>query len=148
MKRLHHALLTIALLAAAALFAQEGPAGAPAEQGAPGGPNGPHFRMPTVAEQLDRLSNALNLTDDQKPQVKAVLEEQHAKMQKIMENRSGSREDNMSKMHEVRQTSTAKLRALLTDEQKAKFDKMEAEHKHMGDHHGDHEGPPPPPNQQ
>lgn len=146
MKKLHYALLTIALLLPAALFAQEGPGGAPSGQGGPGGRHSRH--MPTVAERLDRLSKSLNLTDDQKPQVKSILEEQDAKMHEIMNNSSASREDNMAKMHAVHESSNAKIRALLTDEQKSKFDKMEAEqHKHMGEGRGGQQGAPPPPQQ-
>ena len=39
--------------------------------------------MPSVEQRLERLSTGLNLTDDQKPKVKAVLEETSKKMKDV-----------------------------------------------------------------
>jgi periplasmic protein CpxP/Spy len=146
MKKLAYALLALALFAPAALFAQAGGPGAPG--GAPGGGR----RMLSVADQLDDLSKKLDLTDAQKPQVKAVLEDQDKKMRDLMENSSGPREENRAKMREIHESSNAKIRALLTAEQKTKFDKMQEEHRKQMEERrrGGDEGvpPPPPPNEQ
>ena len=48
-------------------------------------------------------------------------------MQKAMQDSSGSREDNWSKMREIHEQSDAKLRDLLTGEQKTKYDKIQQE---------------------
>jgi periplasmic protein CpxP/Spy len=142
MKKLRYALLMLAFLAPAAMVAQEGPGGGPG--GEPMG--GPRY-MPSVEDQLDELTAKLKLTSVQKPRVKFVLQDQRDQMKQLMLDSSGSREDNMSKMREIRQNSNAQLRALLTDEQKIKFDKMQEERrKHMeARRRGGDEGAPPPP---
>ena len=121
LKKLSLALLALALLAPATMFAQ--PPG-------PGGDQrgGGRRHMPSVDDQLDELSSKLKLTDAQKPQVKAILQDQRDQMKQVMDNSSGSREDNRSKMREIHEASVGKIRDLLTDDQKAKFDKMQAEH--------------------
>lgn len=138
MKKLRIALLMLALFVPAALLAQAG------GQGDPGaGPMGAAPHMPSVDDQLDQLSTRLNLTDAQKPQVRAILQDQHDQMVKAMDNSSGERQDPRAKMRQVHQASATKIRALLTDEQKVAFDKMQEEHRnHMK--HGNDQGAPPP----
>ena len=120
MKKLTSLLLTLALFVPAALFAQSEGAGGV------GGPAGRHG-MPSVDDQLEHLSQKLDLTDAQKPQVKAVLQGQRDQMRQLMQNSSGSNDDNRAKMREVHEKANAKIRGLLTDDQKDKFDKMQAE---------------------
>jgi len=142
MRILRYALLTLALAAPSALLAQMGGPG-----GGPGGPGG-HRHMPSVDEQTNQLARDLSLTDDQKTQVKAILQDQRDQMKKLMEDSSGSREGNWSKMREIREKSSAKIRDLLTDEQKTKYDKLEAERQqHMQDRRrgGDEQNSPPDP---
>jgi Spy/CpxP family protein refolding chaperone len=139
MKQLKYALLMLALFAPAALIAQAA--------GDPGGGQmeaGPHAA--SVDDQLDDLSQKLNLTDAQKPQVKTILQDQRDQMKQAMTNSSASREETRSKMRGIHKASSAKIRALLNDEQRAKFDAMQGQHRHMGEKHG--EGAPPPAPQQ
>ncbi len=141
MKTLRYALLMLAmaLFAPAVLLAQ---AGAP-----PTGESGSGHHIPSVDDQLDNLSHKLNLTDAQKPQVKALLKDQRDQMVQIMDNSSGSREENRAKMRDIHEKYVANLRGILNAEQKAKFDKMEAEHhQHRGEEHGQ-SAPAPPPQQ-
>ncbi|MFX7776578.1 hypothetical protein ABTJ98_21330, partial [Acinetobacter baumannii] len=42
---------------------------------------GPGFHRESAARRLEHLAVLLDLTDEQKPQVAAVLEEEHAKME-------------------------------------------------------------------
>jgi periplasmic protein CpxP/Spy len=142
MKTLKYLLLMLALAAPATLLAQGGQA-----QGQGGGVPMAHH-MPSVDDQLDHLSAKLNLTDAQKPQVKTILQDQQDQMAQLMSNTSGSREETHAKMRDIHQKSNAKIRALLTDDQKATFDKMQAEHHgHMGHGGGDQGSAPPPPQQ-
>lgn len=139
MKKVQYAtlMLALALFAPALLLAQGGPP--------PDEPGGRHH-MQTVDEVLDHMSKKLNLTDAQKPQVKAILQDEHDQSKQVMDNSSGSREENHAKMRDIHEKSAAKIREILTDEQKAKFDKMQAgHHEHMGEGHG--QGAPPPPSQ-
>ena len=90
---------------------------------------GGHRHMPSVDDQLNELTKALNLTDAQKPQVKTILQDQRDQMKQVMENSSGSREENMSKMRQIHESATGKIRDLLADEQKTKYDKLQEERK-------------------
>ncbi|MFZ1919061.1 MAG: hypothetical protein WAU58_15915 [Terriglobales bacterium] len=141
MKAFRYALLimALALFAPALLLAQGGPP--------PGDTSAAGRHMPSVDDQLDNLSSKLNLTDAQKPKIKAILQDERDQMKQVMDNTSGSREESRAKMREIHEKSAAKMRGILNAEQQAKFDKMQAEHRdHMGAEHG--QGAPPPPPQQ
>jgi len=146
MKTLKYLLLLLALATPVALLAQDNPPPA----GGPGGPGGPSqmaHHMPSVDDQLNHLSSRLNLTDDQKSQIKPILQDQQDQVAQVMSNSSGSREETHAKMRDIHEKANAKIRTILTDDQKAKFDKMQSEHRgHMGPG-GDHGAPPPPPQQ-
>jgi Spy/CpxP family protein refolding chaperone len=140
MKTLRYALLmlALALFAPALLLAQAG--------GPPPGESGAGHHIPSVDDQLDNLSHKLNLTEAQKPQVKAIMKDQREQMVQVMDNTSASREESRAKMREIHEKYVAKLRGILNAEQKAKFEKMQAEHRQqMGEEHG--QGAPPPPQQ-
>lgn len=115
-------LLAVCALAMAA-FAQGNP---PPQGGAPDG--GGHRRgMPNAEEQVKHLTEQLNLTDDQQAKAKVILDDTHAQMQKMMQDGSMSREDRMAKMRDLHETANGKLRDILTDDQKKKFDATEKE---------------------
>jgi len=136
MKTLKYLLLLLTLATPAALLAQDNPPPAGAQ-----GQMAHH--MPSVDDQVDHLSSKLNLTDDQKAKIKPILQDQQDQMSQLMSNPPSSREETRAKMRDIHQKSSAKIRALLTDDQKAQFDKMQAErHGHMG--HGGDQGAPPP----
>ena len=61
---------------------------ATAQEAKPGGKRGPG---PSVEQRLDRLTEQLKLTDEQKPKVKTVLEEETKKMQDLRGDTSVSR---------------------------------------------------------
>jgi len=122
MKQLKCVLLTLALLAPAGLAAQNAN-GADNQQAAR--PMQRH--IPDVDTQLQRLSKKLKLTDEQKPQVKTILEGQRDQMQKEMQEPSSGRGEKRDKMREIHENASSKIRALLTDDQKSKYDKLEAQ---------------------
>ncbi len=115
------ALAAGALLAgSSSLLAQDSPQTPPAG-GAQGG--GMRGRGPN----LEQLTKALELTDDQKPKVKAVLDETTEKIGEVRKDPGFadlSREDKMAKMKPIRDAMTAKMKAILTAEQFAKYEKM------------------------
>jgi Spy/CpxP family protein refolding chaperone len=80
--------------------------------------------FPTVEERMDRMTEALKLTDDQKPKVKAALEDSQKKMQEIMADSSASREDRRDKMQTVRTDEGKKMKEILTAEQYTKYEEM------------------------
>jgi periplasmic protein CpxP/Spy len=108
-------------LSAAPAHAQAGPG--PEAKGQ-GGPRGRGMMSPE--DQLNRLAKDLNLTDDQKGQIKPILEDRHEKMQKLFSDDSLSQEDRRSKMREIFEASNKKIRDVLNDDQKKKFDEMQA----------------------
>jgi Spy/CpxP family protein refolding chaperone len=90
-----------------------------------GGGPGPG-RHESPAERLDRLATLLDLTDAQKPQVQAILEEQHAKMkaQHDAAQASGQKptfEQMKAEHDQLRQETTTKLTPVLTAAQLKKF---------------------------
>jgi len=140
MKTLKYLLLLLAFATPAALLAQDNPPPA-------GGPGQMAHHMPSVDDQLNHLSSKLNLTDAQKPQVKTILQDQQDQMAQLMSNNSGSREETHAKMRDIHEKSNAKIRALLTDDQKATFDKLQSERRGRMGKGGDQGAPPPPPQQ-
>jgi periplasmic protein CpxP/Spy len=91
------------------------------------GGQGHRHQMPSVDDQVNRLSENLNLTDSQKTQARAILQDQQDKMNALRQNTSLSREDRHSKMMEIHQTASGQIRGLLNEDQQKKYDAMEKE---------------------
>ena len=110
------------------------------------GPSGEHMgrghRM-SPDEELQSLDKTLKLTDDQKSQIKPILEDRQQKMQSLRSDTSLSEEDRRSKMRSTMEDSNSKIRNVLNDDQKKKFDEMHQ----RGRGHGQGGGPPPAPPQ-
>ena len=83
------------------------------------GKEGKKGKMPSVQERLDRLSDELKLTDEQKPKVKAVLEEQ----QKAMEAARSATDptEGRQKFRDAMQEGNKKMKDILTPEQYEKY---------------------------
>lgn len=119
-----------------------------AQDTAPSGPppGGRGFGGPGMgARQLEMLTRRLSLTTDQQTQVKAILDDNQKQMEALRNDTSTSREEKRPKMMAIRKSSDDKIRATLTDDQKTKFDAMQAEMRERMGRRGD--GPPPPPPQ-
>jgi hypothetical protein len=93
--------------------------------------------------QLDELTKAVGLTPDQVTQVKAINADA---MQKQMDLRKsgGDPADMRPKMMAIRTDQQAKIKALLTDDQKPKYDAYLASQP-QGRRGGGGAPPPPPP---
>lgn len=123
MKTIHKLFLLAVCMLAVGAFAQQNP---PAQGG--GDDQGHHRRgMPSVDDQLKNLTEQLSLTDDQQTKAKAILQDTHDQMAKLMQDESMSREDKMTKMRSLHETASGKIRDILTDDQKKKFDDMQKE---------------------
>jgi Spy/CpxP family protein refolding chaperone len=108
--------------------------------GGPGGMRG---------NQIEFLTKKLNLTPDQVTQVKAIDADAINQMKALREDTSVAGPDKRTKMMDIHKTSQDKIRALLTDDQKTKFDALQAQmRERRGDHGGGGDGPPPTPPQQ
>ena len=115
MKALRIAALGAALLVGGAVTAS---AQAPAQQGQAG-------RRPNM--QL----NGIELTDAQKTKLEAIQKKYQPEMQAIRESmqNGADRAETMKKMADLRDRSSTEIRAILTPEQQAVFDKNVAEQK-------------------
>jgi len=113
------------------------PAAPPAGSPPPGDRHGPGMRGPN----FDRLAEYLNLTDEQKPKVKAILDGQRDQMRDAWQDQSLSPKDHMTKMKAIREDTMAKLKTVLTVDQFKKFQDMRP--MTGGPRHGPPGGPPP-----
>ena len=95
-----------------------------AQAGPPGGHMGRGHQM-SPDEELQRLDKALTLTDDQKGQIKPILEDRQQKIQSLRSDTSLSEQDRRSKMRSTFEDSNKKIRDVLNDDQKKKFDEMQ-----------------------
>ncbi|HEY6250857.1 MAG TPA: hypothetical protein VI685_12930 [Candidatus Angelobacter sp.] len=111
-------MLTLGVLAA---YPCSAPAQGQEQTSAGAGPGS----MPSVEDQLKDLTAKLNLSDDQQSKIKSVLEDQQQQMQAEKTDNSLSREDRLSNVRRIRHTANSKIRDLLNDEQKVKFDQMQ-----------------------
>jgi Spy/CpxP family protein refolding chaperone len=75
------------------------------------------------------LTKRLNLTPDQVTQVKAIDADQMSQMKALRDDTTTPKADKRSKMMEIHQASQDKIRNVLTDEQKTKYDAMQAKMK-------------------
>jgi len=101
---------------------------------------------PDHAAHMDKLATLLDLTDAQKTQVQAVLQEEHAKIKAAHEQAlaSGTRPDReqMKAMHEqIQQEIVQRLTPVLSAAQLKKFQALQEMHGEMMQHHG-HGAPP------
>ena len=93
---------------------QAEPSQAPMRSGTPG-----------IDDQVNVLTEALNLTSDQQAKVKTILENQHQQGVGVVSDSSLSRDAKLQKIHDLRQSTIDRVRGTLTsDEQKGKFDAM------------------------
>ena len=81
--------------------------------------------MQTVEQQMQRYTDQLTLTDDQKPKVKAVLEESSKKRQEIMGDTSLDRSAIREKMQPIMEEQNKKMKEILTADQFSKYQEMQ-----------------------
>jgi protein CpxP len=113
-KMLFAASLVLAALSVPSIHAQD------SDRPARGG-RGEH-----MVDRVKQLTHELSLTDAQQTQVKAVYAEQAKEMKAVMDDSSLSNEDRRTKRMEIMRGVHGKIRELLTPDQQAKFDKMQA----------------------
>jgi periplasmic protein CpxP/Spy len=83
----------------------------------------------SAEQRLERMSTELKLTDEQKPKVKAVLEDSSKKMQGL---RDLPQDERRTKMQEIRTEENKKFKEILTPDQAEKYKKMQEEMKKKG----------------
>jgi Spy/CpxP family protein refolding chaperone len=78
---------------------------------------------------------ALNLTDDQKKQIKQFHQDAKAQAAAIKKDQTLSADQRKAKLQELHQSTQDKVASVLTPEQKQKWDEMRANHKGKHHHH-------------
>jgi protein CpxP len=139
------ALCTTALCAVP-MMAQDNPA--PQQQDQAGAQGGRHGGPGGEEHQIERLTKRLNLTPDQVTQVKAIDDSTRQQMMALRNDSSATGADRHAKMMAIHQASQDKIRALLNDDQKTKFDAMQAEMKARRESHEGGQGGATPPSPQ
>jgi len=79
---------------------------------------------PEVQETLQKLSRALNLTDDQKTQIKPILQREVQKLKSIRNDPSMSDEQKQAEAQQVHATAHSEIQSLLTPKQQQKLEHM------------------------
>ena len=119
----------LSLLAVSAIFGaglamatpqDQAPAPAPAPEG---GQAARH--QPDPNRQVKMMTKRLNLTQDQQNQILPILSDRQQQFESIRNDSSLSPKDRHSKMQSLREDSESKIKAVLTDDQKQKYDKMQ-----------------------
>jgi hypothetical protein len=97
-----------------------------------------------VDKQLSKMTKRYGLSDAQKAQSRPILAEEKKKMDALFQDSSLSPEDRFDKMRAIREDEVARISPMLSDEQRAKYEK---DQKQMVREDGDQppDGPPPPP---
>jgi Spy/CpxP family protein refolding chaperone len=136
----------LSLGATSAALAQDTPPPPPDQNQAgppPQGQEGRGMRM-DPNRQLERLTRELNLTSDQQTQIKPLLIDRQQKLQALFQDQSLAPEDRRRQMRTISEGTNNSIKALLTDDQKPKFDAMQQRMRRNGPGGGPG-GPPPPP---
>src|SRR5215471_4949088 len=98
--------------------------------------------MPSVDDQVAAMTDELNLTADQQAKIKPVLQDQHDQMQSLMKDTSLSPDDRRAKARSVHQSTVTKVREVLNDDQKKKYDAWQQEMREKMRQHMEGSEPP------
>jgi len=82
---------------------------------------------PTPEETVSRMSNKLNLTDDQKAKITPIVADRQAQMKALMADTSGRRLQKARKAKSIMSDSDKKIEAVLTKDQKKTYEEMKEE---------------------
>ena len=86
------------------------------------GQGGPRGRRPmSVEARLKRMSERLNLTDEQKEKIRPILQAESDQRKALHEDQSLSPDQRRQKGRELGQATNKQIREILTPEQKAKW---------------------------
>ena len=96
-----------------------------------------------VDKELARLAKRYALTDDQKTQVRAILEDEKQKMDALAKDSSQEPEDMYAKTEAIRGDESARISAVLKADQRAKFESDEQKRQRREKDEGGPDGPPP-----
>jgi len=113
-------------------------------QGGGGGQRGGMMSPEAQQAQMDAMVKAVGLTDDQVTKIKAIQADSMKKMMALRES-GGDPQEMRPKMMEIRESQQTQIKALLTDDQKPKYEEFMKSQRPMGGGRGPGAGGPPPP---
>jgi Spy/CpxP family protein refolding chaperone len=129
MRNIRSIIFLFTLVLALGAFAVQSPAQDEHKQADQGtGGHGKRGQMPSSEAQLKHLTEVLNLTDNQQTAVKAILDDTHKQAETVAADKSLSPEDQKTKMRTLHESAHAKIRDILNDDQKKKFDELRQQH--------------------
>lgn len=107
-----------------------------AQQPGPGanekqGQNSVQGAVPTPEEQLKVLTPRLDLTSDQVDKMKPILQQLHDGTQKIMDDKSLTREEQLARVRPLRYGARDQMLQILNDEQKKLDEYLQGPHPEM-----------------
>jgi Spy/CpxP family protein refolding chaperone len=82
-------------------------------------------QMPSVDDQVKRMTKQLSLNDDQQQKLKPILEDQRQQMQQLRNDSSLSQDEKFSKMRDMHEKASSQIKALLNEDQQKKFDEIQ-----------------------
>lgn len=100
-------------------------------------PPPPPSKGQSAEARIEKLKTELGLTDEQTTKIKAILFDETAALKALRDDSSVDRKDKREKMMELRKTYREKIEAVLTAEQKAKFEKLASERRGPGGPEGE-----------
>ena len=93
---------------------------------------------PTGMKTRGNAFKELNLTDDQKPKVQAIVKDSREKLKAVREDSSLTPEEKKAKVKEIQQDQATQLKAVLTPDQFTKWQEISKKH-----HNGPSAATPP-----
>ncbi len=138
-KRIALAFSAVLVLSAAAMGQTSDNSAPPPPPQQQQGPVGQGPRRMDPARQLKMLTRSLNLSDDQRAQIKPLLEQRQQKMQALFQDQSLSRDQVRTQMRAIHEETRGKIEAVLNDQQKQQYEAMHESRMSRRNN------PPPPP---
>jgi len=92
------------------------------------GQRGGHGMAMSPEERLQRLTQQLNLTDEQQQKIKPILEDESQQIQTLRQDSSLSQPEKFGKMREIRRNTMSQIKPILNPEQQKTLEAMENRH--------------------
>ena len=135
MKKTQSILIAMLMAMSMVAFGQSAPDAQSTQEGrGEGHGHGRGAGMMNPDAQLEHMSSALNLTDEQKAKIKPILEDTSKKMQQLRQDSSLSEQDKRAKMQEIHQDAMSQVKPILNADQQKKFESMHGPHSGQGEH--------------
>jgi Spy/CpxP family protein refolding chaperone len=114
----------------------------------PPGPNAGHRpgKPMTTDERLQRLTQALSLTDDQQQKIRPILESETQQLDALHQSTTLTGPERRDKMLAIRDTTTSQIKPILNPDQQTKYEQMMARYtppQGQGQSQGSGQGQPP-----